>query len=499
MARFINFQASICVIFGFAAPAWADVTPEDVWQNWQDMGTQMGQAIVAGKTARDGDRLTISDVTIASSAGGVTAESSIAELVMQDQGDGTVKVTMSPDYPIKMRLPAPEAGQPEVEMNITVTSTDLVMLASGSPEAISYDLAAPTLGIKLQRIEGVDSQAAGLTLNATFSDMAGVYATQMVGGKMTADSNLTVKGIAIASTGSNPAEQSDVNLTAAITDVAIVSKGALLGALAGTGVAADMLANLDSQSKITAQAFEFDAEVLDANGSTTLKGTAGAMLVDSSITGGVMAYDTTQEALALTINSPSIPVPDVAVTLDAISFAVTSPLAPSDNAQPFAFVTKLVNLGLSDQIWAIFDPSGQLPRDPINLVIDADGMAKVNGANAGAQGALPADLQSLNLKELRLGIAGAELRGSGASTFAAGAGGMPDPNAKLDFTLKGANALMDKVVAAGLIPPEALTMPRMMLAMVARQAADGSDSYTSTVEIKNKSIFANGQKLHQME
>lgn len=502
MTRMTKLRGSVWAMMEvgiFAAPAMADVTPEEVWQNWQDMGTAMGQAIVAANTARAGDTLTISDVTIASASGGVTAEGTFAEVVMQDQGDGTVKVTMSPEYPIKMRLPADQQGEAEVEMNITVTTADLVMLASGTAQAISYDLAAPNMAIKLQRIEGPAGQSAGLTLDATLSNLAGVYATQSVDGKMSVDGDFTVDAIAIASTGTNPAKQSDLNLTAAMTGVAFTSKGALLGALAGTGMTPDLLAGLDSVSKITAQSSEFDAEIVETAGSTRLKGTAGAMVLDSSITGGVMQYETTQRALALTINSPSIPVPDVAITLDEMTFAITSPLAPNDAAQPFAFAAKLLNLGLSDQIWAMFDPSGQLPRDPINLVIDADGMAKVKMADTATPNTLPADLQSLNLKELRLGVAGAELTGSGASTFVQGDNGLPDPNAKLDFTLTGANALMDRVVAAGLIPPEALTFPRMMLAVVARQAADGSDSYTSTVEIKDKSIFANGQKLHQME
>jgi Uncharacterized protein conserved in bacteria (DUF2125) len=215
----------------------------------------------------------------------------------------------------------------------------------------------------------------------------------------------------------------------------------------------------------------------------------------------VMDYSGAQSQIAFTINAPNIPVPDLSVTLDAMNFGIKLPLIPSDVALPFAFSTSLQNLALSDQLWAVFDPTASLPRDPINFVLDTEGMAKPNAMPAaGADMAgMPAELESLNLKQLRLSVAGADLQGTGTSTFEPVEGGMPNPNAKLDFTLTGANALMDKLVAAGLIAPEMLTMPRMMLAMVARPATDGSDGYESTIEIKDKAIFANGQKLHQME
>ena len=51
-----------------AGAAWADVTPEEVWQNWQDTSAAMGQTVVAGSVAREGDTLKIGAVTMASAA-----------------------------------------------------------------------------------------------------------------------------------------------------------------------------------------------------------------------------------------------------------------------------------------------------------------------------------------------------------------------------------------------------------------------------------------------
>ncbi len=483
-----------------AWPAVGDVTPEEVWQNWQDTSAALGQTVVAGGTARDGDVLTIENVTIASVSAGTTMEASLAQIVMQDQGDGTVLVTMSPDYPVKMRLPPATAGQAEVELNILVTQDNLRMIASGAADAISYDVTAPSVKIKLDRIEGPAGQAANLTVDATLSDLAGTYSTKADEAGVSADTDISIAGLALAVVGSDLADASELRGTAAITGLEMQSSGTLMGAVPVAGMIPEMLAKADSRTQLSTQSTEFEMELAESRGTTSAKGTSGKGEITASMVGGVIDYAGSQQAMALTLNTPSIPVPDLAVTLDTYSFTVKAPLAPIDTALPFAFSINLANLALSDQIWALFDPSASLSRDPINLVIDTEGTTRMAAAMADGQGTMmPAELETLNLKQLRLSVAGAELTGAGSSTFAPSQGGVPNPDATLDFTLKGANELMDKLVASGLIEPQMLTMPRMMLAMVASPAADGSDISTSTIEIKDKSLSANGQILYQLE
>jgi hypothetical protein len=483
-----------------AWPALADVTPEDVWQNWQDASAAMGQTVVAGSVARDGDTLKIEAITLASAANSVTSEGSIEQILMEDQGDGTVLVTMSPDYPLKMRLPAMEAGKPEVELNILVTQTDFQMIASGDADAISYDMTAPTITVKLDRIAGTAAQEANLTLDATITDIAGTYATRKTDAGLQADSDITASGMALAVVGAQPADQSEFRATAAMTGLALKSSGALLGAALAAGADPQIMAAMENSSDITTQTTEFTLEMVEPNGTTTANGTLGQGQVTAKTAGGVMDFFATQSSAALTVNTPSVPVPDMAITLDKFAIALTAPIAASEAALPFAFSIELANLSLSDVLWTLFDPSAALPRDPINLLIDSEGTTKLNAVppDPSAAQMMPADLETLNLKALRLSMAGAELLGAGTSTFTPDPSGIPSPNAKLDFTLTGANGLMDKLVASGLIAPEMLTFPRMMLAMVASPMTDGSDGYTSTIEIQDKAVSANGQVLYQL-
>jgi hypothetical protein len=472
-----------------AAPAMAQITPEDVWQNWQVASAAMGQTLIAASTSREGATLTISDVTIASANDGVTVQGNLDQILMQDQGDGTVLVTMPPQYPLRMTMPS-DTAQP-TQLDILIAQEDFTMLASGAPNELRYDLTAPTVTVTLARIEGQDTSAANLTVTATLSDISGSYTTRSDAGAMTADTDIAVAGLALAVIGANAADQSELRLTAAMLGLGVKATGALMGAISPVSVAM-----LNSTSDLRSDQVEFDLEIVDPLGATTIKGTGAEGMVSAKIAEGAMQYSTSQNMLNVVVNAPTIPLPDLGITLQQAAISVMSPLIPTDTAEPFAFEVALRNLALSDQLWAIFDPTAALPRDPINLVIETEGMAKINSGAAGQ--AYPAEVETLNLKTLEMNIAGAELSGSGQTTFAPDEGGTPNPSGVFDLSLLGANGLMGKLVDGGFLSVEALTFPRMMLAMVATPAADGSDSYSAKIEIRDKAVFANGQMLHQM-
>ena len=149
----------------------------------------------------------------------------------------------------------------------------------------------------------------------------------------------------------------------------------------------------------------------------------------------------------------------------------------------------------------MFDPMAALPRDPLNLVIDTEGMMKVTNAltpNPQNPSEIPAQLDSMTLKALQLSLAGAELTGTGAGKLEYPAGSDPQPSATFDLKLTGANGLMDRLVTAGFLAAEDLMMPRMMLAMVGVPDPAGGDSVVSKIEVKDKGVFANGQKLYDI-
>ena len=147
----------------------------------------------------------------------------------------------------------------------------------------------------------------------------------------------------------------------------------------------------------------------------------------------------------------------------------------------------------------MFDPTGQLPRDPATLVIDLDGDVvltddifdpKVAEQMTGA----PGQLNAVNVNEIKFSVAGAELTGDGDISFN-NEGPIPVPAGVINLMLTGGNGLMDTLVAMGLLPEEQAMGARMMMGLFARPG-DGEDTLVSTIEVnEDGSVLANGQRI----
>jgi hypothetical protein len=110
----------------------------------------------------------------------------------------------------------------------------------------------------------------------------------------------------------------------------------------------------------------------------------------------------------------------------------------------------------------------------------------------------PGELTSLELAEVLVKGAGAEVGATGGLTFdntdLTSFDGVPAPTGSINITIKGANTLIDNLIAMGLLPEEDAMGARMMLGLFARPGA-GPDELTSVIEFKDGGLFANGQQL----
>ena len=92
----------------------------------------------------------------------------------------------------------------------------------------------------------------------------------------------------------------------------------------------------------------------------------------------------------------------------------------------------------------------------------------------------------------------ARLSGAGSFTFdntdMVTFNGVPRPEGALDLRLEGANALLDKLVAMGLLPQEQAMGARMMMGLFG--VPEGDDTLTSKIEVNAEGhLLANGQRL----
>ena len=152
-----------------AMPALADVTAEDVWANWQESMSLYGEGglTVAGES-RDGDTLTISGVMLSMEDSDAAMSAELGDLTFTENGDGTVSIGMANSYPISI------TGDDDVTVTMVVEHSGLDLVASGDPEAISYDLSADRYGIVVTEIAGPDGTMDS-DIRFVANDVAGAY------------------------------------------------------------------------------------------------------------------------------------------------------------------------------------------------------------------------------------------------------------------------------------------------------------------------------------
>ncbi len=107
-------------------------------------------------------------------------------------------------------------------------------------------------------------------------------------------------------------------------------------------------------------------------------------------------------------------------------------------------------------------------------------------------------LDNLRLNELEVNSAGAMITGQGDLTFdnddLETFNGFPRPEGQVSLRAVGLNGLLDNLGKMGILPPEQLMGPRMMLSMFT--VVEAQDTLTSTIEfLGGGQIKANGQRI----
>ena len=167
----------------------------------------------------------------------------------------------------------------------------------------------------------------------------------------------------------------------------------------------------------------------------------------------------------------------------------------------------MTDFTMSDIIWALFDASGQLPRDPATLALDVSGKAKVLVDGLSPQGAqelalsgtAPTEVEALKIDRLLVDALGAKVEATGDITFdnadTTTMAGFPKPVGDININIAGANGLMDKLMAMGMLPAEQAMGARMMMGLFAVPGA-APDTLTSKIEFNDAGqILANGQRI----
>jgi hypothetical protein len=90
--RFLDYRATVAVAtLGLVAtPAFADLSAEDIWNNWKSVAGGTGQTITVGSESYANGVLTLTDVIMSAVMPDGQMTATLDEVVITEQGDGSV-------------------------------------------------------------------------------------------------------------------------------------------------------------------------------------------------------------------------------------------------------------------------------------------------------------------------------------------------------------------------------------------------------------------------
>lgn len=492
------------LLCGVSGGVKADITPSEVWQEFQALYAGFGMEVTA-TTTLDGADLIVSDIVAQLANPSDKNQRSDNDpmevpydLTLRDLGDGTVELILPDDVSADFLEALNDIGEVE---EVQVSQEGLKTIVSGAPGDMTLNYTADTLSYLLKGISGDnDGEKIDITVNVT--DMVG-------SAKITEDGLKTYLADLLAKSADlkmavREGEKQVFNMDVRYNDLAMLNAIDLARDIVDPE---DLIAMMQSGFAINDITFSH-------------KGLAYTYMVDDAfpITGdatseeGTFGFAFTQDGVAITqtsqaasTNFSGVPgmMPPMAAEVAGFDMELLMPLVKSETPKDYTVEMNLRDLTLGEDAWAMFDPTQELPREPINIGLTATGQANVLvdifQDEEPAPGEPEGEFHSLSLSNLLVQFAGAELTGQGDFTFdnsdLTSFDGMPRPEGQLDVKLTGGNTLIDKLVTIGLIQEEQVMGARMMMAIFTNQV-EGEDTMTSKLVVDEAGgVFANGQQI----
>ncbi|WP_171909555.1 DUF2125 domain-containing protein [Rhodobacter sp. 24-YEA-8] len=511
MKRWTISAATVLALVLPSQAAWA-LTPEEVWDSWKAGVTASGGSVTTRSETREGDALVISGIGTLSGDldGTANVQMQIDRLTLTGRSDGTVAMTMSDMFRVDYRaqLNSDDARGFRVEIRQTGAET----IASGTVDAITYDYTiagfeAKLIELRNEAVELHDVQGVltGEQLSGTCLQM------RQPGGAVRVQSEMALGPMVLTVSGkkTGPAEERAAGFSGTMTLASAKStfSGAVLPADRLVDIRTALAEGLAFDSKlefgaVTAQFNETD-NTGAAKGSFTAKLDGGdlGLLFDAA------RFDYGLSLLGGDVRAelPSSGLTDLGGAFTEVTLRMGMPLANDGVSQDFSFLSRLVDVTVSDYVWGLADPGTQLSRDPATLIVDLTGKGAwlqdflVPGPKQDPSASVPlARIDQIDLKQGFAKLFGAQLDASGALSFdnsdTTTFQGFPAPDGRITVSLAGLSALLDKLVALGIVSANDLNGIRMAMAMFTRPGA-GPDQLTTEIVFRNKGLFVNGQQL----
>jgi hypothetical protein len=498
MFRMASFFVAPTVVILLGGTAHAALTADQVWQSWKDAGTMVGLEVTAATENSDGGTLTLNGVSVGPAGmSGLT----ISDMVLTETGDGSVSIVPGADIGITM------TG--DTKGTAKLVHDGLTLTAREADGGLAYDFAAAKLDVVYDTTSpgmSFDGSAAPDVVSSGtigFADLAGTYSDtpgtnrtfglDLKAGTLAYETKLDDPGMTLKQTTTSSTANVEMSFDFALPttiSLAALAAPADFGTALQEGLSVNLATKQGDSTGTMVQENEFFPMTFAIN--------AGGGEATGVFNKDTFNIQSSGSGLAVDVTTPMMPTP-VKITSGPVVFGLTSPVMATETAGDYGMVMKLSQFAVSEEAWAMFDPTGALKRDPADLAIDISGKTKLDfiammqAEETGAEPPVPA-LETLDIKELTLKIAGAALAGTGAFTFD-NSMGVPMPLGEANVTVTGANALIDGLIATGLLAEEDAMGARMMMGAFMSPGAN-PDELTSKIEAKaGGEIYVNGQRV----
>jgi hypothetical protein len=455
--------------------------------------------------SRAGNVLTIAGVVLTQEIDRDLALSlDMGAIVMTEGADGSVAIAFAPDF--RLTLSSPEDSREPGRLVLLLRNDGLRMVASATDAAISYDYSADALVMGVEEFT-IDSEPMDLTFDMVLRGLAGRY-TISSDDTLSIDSSTRAASVTLDISAKEPEGGGDgsFDLSLSIEDFDSTSTGTRLE-LADPADPMWIMSAIPQGFSLSGTfsngPAEFSFELVERGERTYVAGSTQGGSASVELTGERVGYSLSSTGTTYAMAGPDMPIPEVGLSFDEMAIAFSLPAAATDSPQPMSALVRMVGLAVDEALWSMIDAAGRVPHTPATLIVDIVGQARLTyglfdpRSMMGDQ--LPGELHALHLRELRASVAGAELTGSGAFIFdnsdTVTFDGLPRPMGEVDLRLVGGNALIENLVALGLLPDDQAQAAQMALMFFARPG-DGPDTLESRIEITpDGGILANGQPV----
>lgn len=496
-SRTIGAVSAAALAAALAGPA-AAVTAPEVWEDFKaNVILANPDAVTVGAEDYANGVLTVTDLAVdVVGEDGSTLTTTLAAVTLTENADGTVTVTVPDEQTIAIASPADGSTT-----DLVLRQPGLQLVVDGEVGAFSYALSAPRYEVAL-----VGSTQNGTPVDATatfaLNELAGTYDTKgAAGADRTLAFDLSTASADLQVAGTNPDDGSTFDVTAQMQALATRGSIAMPAGLDMAAPDAAMTPGFAVDLTYAIGATTVAADVADATGPTSIQASAEGGDVALTLADGALAYTTTTRGLSVDVSGAQMPFP-VQASLAEYGVNALVPLAATGGPADWALGLNLSDLVLNEEVWALFDPQAQIPRDPATVVLDLTGTATLTSDLTDpamqAMGTSPGEVNSVTINDLTLSVGGASVTGTGAftldnsdlTTFP----GIPRPEGSAEFQIDGLNGLIDTLVAMGLIPEDQVMGARMFLGLLAVPV--GEDQLESRIEVTaDGQLLANGQRL----